>query len=203
MKAKVIIKALSPLFVIQFFTWLGLFSLWIYAVPVVSQYIFYNIKNHHPDFEKATFWVGIYFALYSILGASFVFYLHKILKKNNKFKVHAIALLIGGVGLASIYFIHSPYMLLLSFVFIGIGWSSISTVPYLMVGEIADESDNPEKYYSIFNFSTVIPQAVAAFLLAYLTSHFFSGQTNKTILLGGIFMMLAGLISWSLAYRAK
>lgn len=67
-----------------------------------------------------------------------------------------------------------------------------------MVEEISEDEEDAEKYYAIFNFSTVIPQVVAAFLLAYLTKYYFSGETNKTIFLGGIFMLISAVISFFL-----
>ena len=187
-------KKLFPLFLVQFFTWLGLFSLWIYATPVVTKYFFNTPNSEGLDFENGTKWVGICFALYSILGASLTFTLHKILKRNSKYAVHAVALFCGALGMMSMAFIHSRYLLLLSFVFIGIAWSSISTTPYLLVGEMAPEEEN-EKYYSVFNFSTVIPQAVAAFLLAFMTKKYFHGEMIDTIFTGGIFMLIGAAIS--------
>lgn len=135
-------KKLFPLFLVQFFTWLGLFSLWIYATPVITKNFFNTGNSEAFDFENGTKWVGICFALYSILGASLTFTLHKILKKNSKYAVHAVALSCGAFGLMSMGFIHSKYVLLLSFVCIGIAWSSISTTPYLLVGEIAPQEES-------------------------------------------------------------
>jgi maltose/moltooligosaccharide transporter len=165
-------KKLFPLFLVQFFTWLGLFSLWIYATPAITKYFFTTSNSSDLNFENGTKWVGICFALYSILGATLTFTLHKILKKNSKYAVHATALLFGALGLMSMTFIHSKYVLLISFIFIGIAWSSISTTPYLLVGEIAPDEES-EKFYSVFNFSTVIPQAIAAFFLAFVTKNYF------------------------------
>ena len=195
-------KKLLPLFVIQFFTWLGLFSMWIYSVPVVAKYIF-KVGSNEQNFENATFWVGIYFALYSILGTSIAFLLHKYIKKYDAYLIHSFALVIGSFGLISIYFFASPFTLLLSFGLIGVGWSSISTIPYLMVEKISEDEEDADKYYAIFNFSTVIPQVVAAFLLAYLTKNYFSGETNKTILLGGFFMLIAAAICFGLYLRKR
>lgn len=192
-------KKLLPLFLVQFFTWLGLFSLWIYATPVISKYFFNTVNAESIDFEKGTQWVGICFALYSVLGASLTFTLHKILKRKSKYAVHSVALFFGGLGLISMNFIHSKYLLLLSFIFIGIAWSSISTTPYLLVGEMAPDEES-EKYYSVFNFSTVIPQAIAAFLLAFMTKSLFHGEMIKTIMSGGIFMITASAISMIISF---
>lgn len=117
-------KKLSPLFILQFFTWLGLFSMWIYSVPVVAKYIF-KVGNSETNFENATFWVGIYFALYSILGTTLAFLIQKWIKKYNSYLVHSLFLFLGSLGLISIYFIISAYGLLLSFALIGVAWSSI------------------------------------------------------------------------------
>ncbi len=193
-------KKLFPLFLVQFFTWLGLFSLWIYATPVITKYFFATGNPAGLDFENGTKWVGICFALYSILGASLTFTLHKILKKNSKYAVHAVALFCGALGLISMGFIHSKYVLLLSFVFIGIAWSSISTTPYLLVGEMAPEEES-EKFYSVFNFSTVIPQAVAAFLLAFMTKKCFQGEMIDTIFAGGLFMLIGAGISLLIYFK--
>ncbi|WP_234110889.1 MFS transporter [Chryseobacterium sp. R2A-55] len=193
---------LLPLFLVQFFTWLGLFSLWIYATPVISTYFFVAKTPGIIDYESGTTWVGICFALYSFLGATFTFTLHKILKKNPKYGVHALALLFGGIGMISMEFIHSKWLLLLSFVFIGIAWSSISTTPYLLVGEMAPDEES-EKFYSVFNFSTVIPQAFSAFFLAFITKNLFHGAMMKTLFTGGIYMILAAVISLIISIKKK
>ena len=193
-------KKLAPLFLVQFFTWLGLFSLWIYATPAITKYFFTTLNSPNLDFEKGTKWVGICFALYSILGATLTFTLHKILKKKSKYAVHATALLFGALGLMSMNFIHSKYLLLVSFIFIGIAWSSISTTPYVIVGELAPEEES-EKYYSVFNFSTVIPQAIAAFFLAFVTKNYFKGNMMETLFLGGIFMLIGAGISLLIYFK--
>ncbi|MGS0748330.1 hypothetical protein [Halpernia sp. GG3] len=176
--------------------------MWIYSVPVVAKYIF-KVGNNEQNLETATFWVGIYFALYSILGTSIAFLLHKYIKKYDAYLIHSIALMVGSFGLISIYFFASPFTLLLSFGLIGVGWSSISTIPYLMVDKISEAEEDPEKYYAIFNFSTVIPQVAAAFLLVLLTKKYFYGETNKTILLGGFFMLIAAAICFRLYLKKK
>jgi MFS family permease len=134
-----IFKHLLPLFIVQFFTWLGLFSLWIYATPVITKYIFQTTDAESSAFESGTTWVGICFAFYSLLAAVLAFYIPKLQKHVSKEKLHALALLAGSAGLVLIYFISNKYMLFLSFAFIGIAWSSISTVPYGIISSIAPE----------------------------------------------------------------
>lgn len=185
-----IIKHLFPLFVVQFFTWLALFSLWIYATPVITRYIFNTTDAESTAFENGTTWVGICFALYSTLAAILAFAIPKLTQRISKYKLHAIALLIGSLGLLLIYYIKNQYVLLIAFAFIGIGWSSISTIPYSIISDIAPET-SLATYFAVFNFSIVVPQITAAFLLGFLTRHYFAGETIYTILSGAVFMFIA------------
>lgn len=188
-----IIKILLPLFVVQFFTWLALFALWIYATPVITRYVFFSTNAESAAFERGITWVGICFAFYATLAAFLGFLIPKMLKFVTKERLHAIALLIGGMGLMLIGIIKNPYLLFISFAFIGIAWSSISNVPYSIISDIAPE-DKMSTYFAIFNFSVVIPQIVAAFLLGYINKHFFSGETIYIIILGAFSMLLSGFI---------
>ena len=192
-----ILKHLFPLFVVQFFTWLALFSLWIYATPVFTHYLFKSTDSESPAFQKGVIWVGIYFAFYSCLAACLAFSIPRLLKYTSKERLHAFALLIGAIGLLLIYFIRDQYLMFLSFFFIGIAWSSISTLTYRIVGDAAPENKEV-MYFSVFNFSVVIPQVTAAFLLGYINENYFNGKTINIILLGACSMFLAGLIMFLL-----
>ncbi|MEO5592254.1 MAG: MFS transporter [Chitinophagaceae bacterium] len=185
-----IIRHLWPLFVVQFFTWLALFALWIYATPVITRYVFNTTNAESSDFENGTTWVGICFAFYSTLAAFLVFIIPALTKKIPKERIHAFALLAGGIGLTLIYFIKNKYLLFFSFAFIGIAWSSIGNIPYAIISSIAPE-EKMTIYFAVFNFSVVIPQITAAFLLSYANTQFFKGATINIMALGGISMLAA------------
>ena len=192
-----IFKHLLPLFVVQFFTWLGLFSLWIYATPVITKYVFKTTDSESAAFENGTTWVGICFAFYSLLAATLVFYLPILQKKIAIQKLHAIALFAGSIGLILMYFITDKYLLLFSFAFVGIAWSSIATVPYSLVSSVAP-ADKMTKYFAVFNFSVVIPQVTAAFLLGYLNKYVFKGETVFVICAGGLSLFVAAVIMFAI-----
>ena len=196
-----IIKHLLPLFIVQFFTWLALFSLWIYATPAITRYIFNTTDAESKAFESGTTWVGICFAFYSTLAAMLAFAIPRLTKRFGKSRLHAMALLIGSIGLVLIFFIKNQYFLLISFAFIGIGWSSISNVPYSIISDIAPQA-KMTTYFTVFNFSVVIPQITAAFLLGFLTRHYFGGETIFTILTGGVSMFIASCIMFFVREKA-
>jgi MFS family permease len=197
-----ILRHLLPLFIVQFFTWLALFALWIYATPVITRYVFNTTNAESGDFESGTAWVGICFAFYSTLAAFLVFMIPVLSKKISKEKIHAFALLAGAIGLALIYFIKSKYLLFFSFAFIGIAWSSIGNIPYTIIGSIAPE-EKMTAYFAVFNFSVVIPQVTAAFLLSYTNSHYFKGETINIMLLGGGSMLIASICMFFVNLHAE
>lgn len=197
-----ILKELSGLFVVQFFTWLGLFSLWIYATPVITRYVFNTTDAESSSFENGTTWVGVCFAFYSLLAATLSFYIPVLLKQMSKQRLHAYALLAGSIGLILLFLITQKYLLLLSFAFIGVAWSSISTIPYNIISSIAPQ-EKMASYFAVFNFSVVIPQVTAAFLLGYLNKHWFAGKTNYIMLSGGCSMLIASILMFILSTTEK
>ena len=50
-------------------------------------------------------------------------------------------------------------------------------------------------YMGVFNFFIVIPQLVAASILGFLVGSLFGGQPIYALLVGGISMIIAGLLS--------
>ena len=92
-----IIKSLFPLFVVQFFTWLALFSLWIYSTPIITRYIFHTTDSESPAFDNGVTWVGICFAFYATLAAFLTFSIPTLLKFTTKQRLHSIALLLGSI----------------------------------------------------------------------------------------------------------
>ena len=196
-----IIKHLLPLFIVQFFTWIALFSLWIYATPVITKYVFNTTDSESGAFENGVTWVAICFAFYATLAALLAFIIPNLLKHITKSKLHAVALFIGSVGLLLIFFIQQKYLLFISFACIGIAWSSISNIPYLIISDIAS-SNKITTYFAVFNFSVVIPQITSAFFLGYICKNSFKGETNYIMLLGAASMFLAGILMF-FAYTKK
>ena len=196
-----ILKHLLPLFVVQFYTWLALFALWIYATPVITRYIFKTTDAASAAFENGTTWVGLCFAFYSTLAAFLAFAIPKILKYISKTTLHAFALLIGSFGLLLLFIIKEKYLLFFSFSFIGIAWSSIGNLPYSIISSIAPE-EKIVTYFAVFNFSVVIPQITAAFLLSWFNKHYFNGETNYIMLVGAASMLLGSIIMFFVKEKA-
>ncbi|MFN7329439.1 MAG: MFS transporter, partial [Bacteroidota bacterium] len=107
---------------------------------------------------------------------------------------HFIALMCGGIGLISIYFIKDPDLLVVSMVGVGIAWASILSIPYAMLsGSLPAEKMG--YYMGVFNFFIVIPQIMAATVLGFLLNKVFNGQTIYVLVFGGACMIIGALLS--------
>jgi maltose/moltooligosaccharide transporter len=187
-------KTMLELALVQFFTWIALFSMWIYTTPAITAYHFGAIDVKSEVYNQGANWVGVLFGGYNLFAALVAFLLPVIAKKISRKWTHLLCLIMGGLGLISIYFIKNPDFLLVSMIGVGIGWASILSMPYAMLTS-ALPANKMGIYMGIFNFFIVLPQILAATILGSLTKHLFSGNAIYTIVFGGCSMIIAGLLT--------
>ncbi len=186
-------KTMRQLAYVQFFSWFALFAMWIYTTPAVTNHIYGTTDTTSYLYNEGADWVGILMAVYNGVAALAAFLLVWMSKRIERKKVHAISLILGGLGLASFFIIESPSMLLISEIGIGIAWASILSIPYaILTGSL------PQKklgvYMGIFNFFIVIPQITAAAILGFFVKNIFGGDAIYALLLGGLSMFIAAFI---------
>lgn len=187
-------KTMVQLSYVQFFSWFALFSMWIYTTPAVTSYIYNTNEPSSTAYNEGADWVSLLFGIYNGIAALAALLLPVIAKYTSRRVTHFIALLCGGLGLISIFFISDPNMLLFSMVGVGIAWASILSIPYAMLSG----SLPPEKmgyYMGVFNFFIVIPQIIASTVLGFLLKTAFGGQSIYILVFGGVCMIIAALLS--------
>ena len=187
-------KTMRQLAIVQFFSWLALFSMWIYTTPAITSHIYHTTDATSKVYNEGADWVGICFAVYNGVSALAALLLPIIARATSRRVTHMLCLTAGGLGLISIYFIQDPKMLLLSMVGVGVAWASILSVPYAMLAG-ALPGNKMGYYMGVFNFFIVIPQVVAGLILGFFTTHFFHGESVLTLVLGGVSMIISGLLT--------
>jgi len=188
-------ETMKQLGLVQFFSWFALFSMWVFTTPAIAEHVFGVAKGDtsSPLFQEAGNWVGVIFGVYNAVSAVFAFFLPKIAASMGRKKTHAISLILGGLGLISIYFIQDKYWLLLSMVGIGIAWASILAMPYaILAGSIPVKKMGV--YMGIFNFFITFPQIVNGIIGGPIVKHLYGGQAIWALVTAGIFMLLG---AWS------
>ncbi|MEO8413500.1 MAG: MFS transporter [Ginsengibacter sp.] len=181
--------------VVQFFTWLAFFAMWIYTTSGIAQNTFGTTDTTSKAFQDAGDWVGVMFTVYNGVSAITAFMLPVLAKRIGRKYTHMICLIVGGVGLISMFFIKSQSLLLLPMVGVGLAWSSTLTMPYAILAG-ALPSNKMGFYMGVFNFFIVIPQLVAAAILGFFIKHFFSEQGIYALVIGGISMIIAGILNY-------
>ena len=187
-------KTMRQLAIVQFFSWLALFSMWIYTTPAITSHIYHTTDATSKVYNEGADWVGVCFAAYNGVSALAALLLPIIARATSRRVTHMLCLTAGGLGLISIYFIQDPKMLLLSMVGVGVAWASILSVPYAMLAG-ALPGNKMGYYMGVFNFFIVIPQVVAGLILGFFTTHFFHGESVLTLVLGGVSMIISGLLT--------
>ncbi|MCC2963328.1 MFS transporter [Massilia sp. IC2-278] len=194
-------KTMVQLAFVQFFTWIALFAMWIYTGSAIADAVWGTRDAQSAAFQEAGNQVGIMFAVYSGVSALAAFILPVFARATSRKIVHFVCLAIGGLSLASIALIDTKDMLMLPMVGVGIAWASILTMPYaILAGSLPAERMG--YFMGLFNFFVVIPQIVSGLLLGFVTREFFGGHTVQTLVLGGVCMLVAALLTLAVTDKA-
>ncbi len=186
-------KTMRQLAPVQFFTWLGLFCMWLYFSVTVARNVFGAPDENSPLYTQGIEWAGNCFAMYSAVCFVFSFALPSMAAKFGRKGTHAICLLCGALGLLSVGVIHDKWFLLLSMTGVGIAWASIISMPYA----ILSGSLPPEKtgiYMGIFNFFIKLPEIVASPAFGWAMNHLLGNNRLAAVTGGGVFLMLAAIL---------
>ncbi|WP_010136930.1 MFS transporter [Ochrovirga pacifica] len=187
-------KTMKQLSGVQFFSWFGLFGMWVFTTPAIAQHIFNTNDTHSTLYNEAGDWVGIIFGIYNLTSAIVAFFLTSLSKKIGRKETHAISLFIGGLGLISIFFATDKYFLIGSMIAVGIAWASILSMPYAMLAGAI----NPKKmgvYMGIFNFFIVIPQIINALIGGPIVKYLYGNQAIYALITAGVSFVIAAILA--------
>ncbi|MFO7722647.1 MAG: MFS transporter [Bacteroidales bacterium] len=142
------------------------------------------------EYNTGADWVGIMFAAYNGFAALVAFLLAFLARITSRKTTHMISLIIGGLGLISIYFFNDPNLFLVSMLGVGLAWASILSMPYaILAGSLPAQKMGV--YMGIFNFFIVLPQILAASLLGITIKYLFADEPIYAMFVGGVSLFLA------------
>ena len=183
--------------VVQFFTWLGLFCMWLHfsnAVPV----IFGSSDPTSDLFKRGAEWAGVCYAVKDGVTFLAAFALMAAARTFDRRLIHGLCLLLGGLGLLAVGFIHGEeqkYLLLGALALGGVAWASILSMPYAILSS-ALPANRIGIYMGIFNFFIVLPEILAALFFGPLVKNFLHGNLVYAVMAGGLCMFVAAMALW-------
>lgn len=209
-------RTMRQLALVQFFSWLALFSMWIYATSAITHYVYHTNDPTSALYNEGADWWNVCQAVYNGVSALAALTLPFIARATSRRITHLICLTAGGLGLISIYFIGNypldsylpavrlfgfgmhlrtvDGLLLLPMIGIGFAWASILSIPYAMLAG-ALPTNKMGYYMGVFNFFIVLPQMLASVTLGFFTKQVFGGNSALTLVLGGFAMIFSGLLT--------
>jgi maltose/moltooligosaccharide transporter len=195
-------KTMKQLSIVQLFSWFPLFLLWVYSTTAISQHYFgvpidFNAETETNKqilnaFNEAGNWVGICFAIYSLVAALFSIVMPKLISLTSRKTVYSGALLMGGLGFVSTMMFNDQYMLLISMVGVGIAWAGILAMPYTILSG-ALPAKRMGIYMGLFNLTVVVPQILSGVFGGPILRTFFNGNGIYILVLAGVIMILGAI----------
>lgn len=182
--------------VVQFFSWFALFTMWVFTTSAIATHHFglSPEDTHSKAFNNAGDLTGKLFGMYNLWAIPFAFLLTPIAKFIGKKKTHALALLSGGLGLISMYFIKDTSLLWVSMIGLGFAWASILAMPYAMLIEVIPQR-KMGVYMGIFNFFIVIPQIINGIFGGPIVSNIFGKMAIDYVVVGGVCMVIGAVVT--------
>jgi len=181
--------------VVQFFTWLGLFCMWLYfsnAVPV----IFGTDDKDAPLFKAGVEWAGLCYGIRDTVTFAAAFAVLIAARRMDRRYVHGVCLTLGGLGLLAVGFIHGEEQKVLLPGALGLGgiaWASILSMPYaILAGSLPP--NRMGVYMGIFNFFIVLPEIIAALTFGPLVKGLLHDNKVHAVMAGGVFLLIAALL---------
>ncbi|MBI2517301.1 MAG: MFS transporter [Opitutae bacterium] len=177
---------------VQFFTWLGLFCMWLHfsnAVPVI-----FGSNDPSSDlFKRGAEWAGVCYAVKDAVTFLAAFALMAAARRADRRLIHGVCLTVGAIGLLAVGFIHGEeqrYLLLAALALGGVAWASILSMPYAILAG-ALPSARMGVYMGIFNFFIVLPEILAALFFGPFVKNFLHGNLVHAVMAGGVCMLVA------------
>ena len=185
---------MRQLAVVQLFTWLGLFCMWLFFVPATARHVFGATDPQSALYTQGIEWGGLTFAVYSIVCFIVALLLPRVAAVTSRKTVHAGALICGAIGLLSMYAIHNKMLLPLTMIGVGIAWASILSMPYAILST-ALPPHRMGVYMGVFNFFIVIPEIIASLTFGPLIRGVFGANNPNAslymVMIGGVCLLVA------------
>lgn len=183
-------KVFWTITIVQFFCWMGFQYLWTYGTGAIAANIWHTSAPYSAGYQAAGNWFGVLSAVQSISAVVWSLILSKISNEKRKI-LYALSLVLGGIGFGSIFFVHNEYVLIISFILIGIAWASMMTFPFTILTN-ALRGENMGMYLGLFNCSICLPQIVAS-CLSFILFPIVGESMPSMLLISGILLIIGAI----------
>ena len=184
--------AMKQLAVMMMFQWYGLICYWQYITPAVSQSLFNTTDATTSAFRDSGLISGQMGAFYNFVAFVSAFALIPFTRKFGAKWMHALCLVLAGIGLIMIPSIKDKTMLFIPMIGMGLAWASTMGNPYIMLAD-SIPAKRTGVYMGIFNMLIVIPMIIQSFTLPLYYKSMLGSNPENVVKLGGALLICAAI----------
>lgn len=196
-------KTMREISFVQFFSWIGMFCVFLYFSLGVAQNIFGlpsgTGAEANPEYrkmlEQGVALGGLCFGIYTFVSIIYALLIPYISHKISRKGTHILSLTLGAIGLIAANYTHSSWALFVCMIGLGAAWASIVTVPYAILGGSLPK-EKMGLYMGLINVMICVPEIIAALTLGIIVSVFFHNHAMSIIELGGISFIIAAMFTF-------
>lgn len=201
---------IKKLFWVQCLSWAGMFCIWLYFSLALSQKFFHlpsaidiNSNSLYQNLlKKGMIQTNFCFAIYQLVSVLYALCIPVMTKRVSQSSLHAFSLIVGGVSVGSIVAFDSLNSVYYSMIGLGVFWGSLCSLPYSIVAaEIPDKKMGAS--LGVFNITITLPQIVCGIAAGLVYEHIFSNHAVYMLVMGSFFIVLAGILLYSLQYKLE
>lgn len=156
-------RSFWEIFVVQIFNWFAFQYLSTYGTGAIARNVWNTANASSAGYQAAGNWLGIMTCVQSLAAVVWGFAVLSHTKPTQRKFWLRFSLIIGGLGFVSIFFIHSQFLLIISFCMIGIWYLTMQTQPLSLFTESLNGQDEGA-YLGLFNCGICLPQIIASLL---------------------------------------
>lgn len=161
---------------VQFFCWAAFLFLWTYTNGAIAETCWDTTDAASAGYQAAGNWVGVLFAVEAIGAMLWAFAIPRF---KTLRMAYTVSLLLGAAGFLSVFFLHNQYLLIISFLLIGVVWGAMLAIPFTFVTNAL--TDHIGTYLGLFNCAICLPQIIAAALGGVILKAIGGAQVNMFV----------------------
>lgn len=176
--------------VMMLFQWYAMGIYWTYVTYSIARSVYNTSEPVSDGFRSAVLTNGTMAAFYNAVAFVAALVMMPLIRKMGARKVHAVALVAGGLGMMAIPQMTETSMLFPAAIGVGICWGSIMGTPYVMLASCIPPR-RTGVYMGIFNMMIVIPMLLNAATFPFYYKPWLGGDARNALVLAGVLLICA------------
>jgi maltose/moltooligosaccharide transporter len=185
-------QAMRQLAWMKLFQWYGMMCYWQYVTYAIARNLFDTSDPNSTGFRDAVLVNGQIGGFYNAVAFVAALAMVPYTRRFGAGKMHALCLVVAGLGMMAIPQIQSQAWLFVPMIGIGLGWASIMGNPYVMLAS-SIPAERTGVYMGIFNMFIVIPMLIQGLTLPLIYRSLLDGDPRNVLILAGGLLILAAL----------